>query len=135
MQVREIMSRHTVTATPQQTIGEAARIMQRVGTGFIPVGENDRLVGTLTDRDIVVNGIAQGRSADSAVTEVMSHDVLYCYEDQDVAEVARNMGTQQVRRMPVVDRDKRLVGVVSLGDLSCNGDPSAAGAALEEISA
>ena len=134
MEVREIMSPHAVTLTPQQTIGDAAEIMSRIETGFVPVGENDRLVGTITDRDIVINGIAQGKTAESAVGDVMSRDVLYCYEDQEVAEVARNMGKEQVRRMPVVNRDKRLVGVISLGDLSSDGDPSAAGVALEEIS-
>ncbi|WP_050759213.1 CBS domain-containing protein [Pseudooceanicola batsensis] len=134
MQVREVMNQHAVTLTPQQTLGEAAEVMRRIDTGFVPVGENDRLVGTITDRDIVVNGMARGKSADDAVREVMGQEVLYCFDDQEVAEVARNMGERQVRRMPVVDRDKRLVGIVSLGDLSTDGDPSAAGVALEQIS-
>ncbi|KZY31037.1 inosine-5-monophosphate dehydrogenase [Roseovarius sp. HI0049] len=134
MYVKEIMSKHAVTLTPQQTVSEAAEIMQRLNTGFVPVGENNRLVGTVTDRDIVVNGIAQGKTADAKVSEVMSGDVLYCFDDQEVAEVARNMGERQVRRMPVVDRDKTLVGIISLGDLSHDGDPSAAGVALEQIS-
>ena len=135
MQVSEIMSPHSLTATPDRTIRDAAEIMQRMDTGFLPIGENDRLVGTVTDRDIVVKGIAKDKTSDSPLRDVMSTDVLFCYDDQEVAEVARNMGDCQVRRMPVVDRDKRLVGVISLGDLSAHGDPSAAGVALEDISA
>lgn len=134
MEVREVMSPHAVTLTPGQTLKEAAEIMRRIEIGFVPVGENDRLVGTVTDRDIVINGIALGKSSDDAVAEVMSSDVLFCYQDQEVAVVARNMGEQQVRRLPVVDRDKNLVGIVSIGDLSADGDPSAAGVALEQIS-
>ncbi|MDF0601569.1 CBS domain-containing protein [Psychromarinibacter sp. C21-152] len=135
MQVKDVMSKHALTVTPQKTLGEVAEIMRRMETGFLPVGEGDTLTGTVTDRDIVVNGLAAGKGGDSAVAEVMTGDVLYCFDDQEVAEVARNMGDNQVRRMPVVDRDKRLVGIVSLGDLSSNGDPSAAGVALEDISA
>ena len=134
MQVNEVMTPHTVKLTPDQSLKDAAEIMRRIETGFVPVGEDDRLVGTITDRDIVISGIAQGKSTNAAVGEVMSRDVLYVFDDQEVAEVARNMGESQVRRMPVVDRDKRLVGIVSLGDLSTDGDPSAAGVALEQIS-
>ena len=134
MQVHEVMTPHTVKLTPDQSLKDAAEIMRRIETGFVPVGEDDRLVGTITDRDIVISGIAQGKSTNAAVGEVMSRDVLYVFDDQEVAEVARNMGESQVRRMPVVDRDKRLVGIVSLGDLSTDGDPSAAGVALEQIS-
>jgi len=134
MEVRTVMSAHALTLTPDHAIREAADIMKRADTGFVPVGENDELVGTVTDRDIVVRGLANGKTADTPVREVMSKEVLYCFEDQEVAEVARNMGEMQVRRMPVVDRDKRLVGIVSLGDISTEGDPSAAGVALEEIS-
>ena len=134
MQVHEVMTPHTVKLTPDQSLKDAAEIMRRSETGFVPVGEDDRLVGTITDRDIVISGIAQGKSTNAAVGEVMSRDVLYVFDDQEVAEVARNMGESQVRRMPVVDRDKRLVGIVSLGDLSTDGDPSAAGVALEQIS-
>ncbi|WP_424933429.1 CBS domain-containing protein [Amaricoccus macauensis] len=134
MQIKDVMSNHPVTVAPEQTLAEAAEIMRRIDTGFIPVGENDRLIGTITDRDIVINGLAQGKAADSAVRDAMSSDLYYCYQDQDVGEVARNMGEQQIRRMPVVDREKKLVGIVSLGDLSTEGAASAAGAALELIS-
>jgi CBS domain-containing protein len=113
---------------------DAARIMQRLDTGFVLVGENDRLVGTVTDRDIVINGVAAGKPADTPVSDVMSHDIYYCFDDQDPEEVAENMGELRVRRMPVLDRDKRLVGVVSLGDLSSRGARFAAGGALQDIS-
>lgn len=134
MQVSEVMNSHPLTATPQDTLRDVAEIMQRTDTGFVPVGEDDRLVGTVTDRDIVIRGLAAGIAPDSPVQQVMSAELLYCFEDQEVAEVARNMGEKQVRRLPVVDREKRLVGIVSLGDLSSDGDPSAAGVALEDIS-
>lgn len=135
MEVKEVMSRDVLTAAPQQTLREAAEMMQRIDSGFIPVAEDDRLVGVVTDRDIVINGIAQGASADTEISKVMSEGaVLYCFEDEEVAAVARNMGEYQVRRLPVVNSEKRLTGIVSLGDLSCDGDPSAAGVALENIS-
>lgn len=134
MQVSQVMTAHPVTVTPQQSVRDVAEIMKRIDTGFVPVGDDDRLVGMITDRDIVVNGLACGKDADCAVSEVMTRDVLYCREDEEVSTVARNMGQNQVRRLPVVDGDKRLVGIVSLGDLSTDGDPSAAGVALEQIS-
>ncbi|WP_323764757.1 CBS domain-containing protein [Marinovum sp.] len=134
MQVSQVMTAHPVTVTPDQSLREVAEIMKRIDTGFVPVGDNDRLVGMITDRDIVINGLACGKDADCAVSEVMTREVLYCRQDEEVAAVARNMGANQVRRLPVVDADKRLVGIVSLGDLSTDGDPSAAGVALEQIS-
>lgn len=134
MNVSDVMTRHPLAVTPKQSLREVAAIMKRLDTGFVLVGEEDRLVGTITDRDIVVKGLAAGIDAYGTVDEAMTRDVLYCYADEEVATVARNMGEQQVRRLPVLDRDKRLVGVVSLGDLSSSGDPSAAGVALEQIS-
>lgn len=134
MHIKNVMTSHVLTVSPQQTVREAAEIMRRLDTGFLPVGEDDRLVGTITDRDIVVRGLADGKSADTAIAEVMSQDVLYCFEDQQVSEVADNMSEQQVRRMPVVNRDKRLVGVVSLGDLWTEGDQADANRTLKGVS-
>lgn len=134
MQIRDIMTTHPLSVKPQHSMLDAARIMQRLDTGFVLVGENDRLVGTVTDRDIVINGVAAGKPADTPVSDVMSHDIYYCFDDQDPEEVAENMGELRVRRMPVLDRDKRLVGVVSLGDLSSRGARFAAGGALQDIS-
>jgi CBS domain-containing protein len=105
-------------ATPEQSIREAALLMARIDAGTVPVGKDNRLVGMLTDRDITVRAVARGLGPDTPVREVMSADVKYCYEDQAVEEVARNMADIQVRRLPVVNRDKRLVGILSLGDLA-----------------
>jgi CBS domain-containing protein len=135
MNISEVMTRHAITITPAQSLREASEMMERLDTGFLPVGENDELVGTVTDRDIVVRGLAHGHGGDTRVGEVMTSDVLYCFEDDDVDEVAKNLGQQQVRRMPVVNREKRLVGVVSLGDIATErGEEKMAGEALSDIS-
>jgi CBS domain-containing protein len=112
------MTRDVQVATPEQSIREAALLMARIDAGTVPVGKDNRLVGMLTDRDITVRAVARGLGPDTPVREVMSADVKYCYEDQAVEEVARNMADIQVRRLPVVNRDKRLVGILSLGDLA-----------------
>ena len=103
--------------------------------GLLPVGENDRLVGMVTDRDIVLRGVAEGGDISRIpARQVMSPEVLYCFEDQPVADVLKNMGDNQVRRMPVMNREKRLVGILSLGDLANQSANGHAGAALAEIS-
>jgi CBS domain-containing protein len=122
MKINELMSRDVRIADPEWSIQDAAATMAAIDCGFIPVGENDRLVGTLTDRDIAIRAVAEGMGPDTKVREIMSQDVKYCFEDDDVADVARNMADIQVRRLPVVNRDKRLVGVVSLGDLATAGN-------------
>jgi CBS domain-containing protein len=108
--------------------------MSDVDAGVLPVGENDRLVGMITDRDIAVRAVAQGKGPDTPVREVMTADVKYCFEDEATDQVARNMGDQQVRRLPVVNRDKRLVGILSLGDLAVMQGGQPAGEALTDIS-
>ena len=119
MRVSECMTREVRIANPGQSIREVARIMAEIDAGVMPVGENDRLVGMITDRDIAIRAVAEGKGPDTPVRDVMSTEqVLYCYDDQDLAEVAKNMGQQQVRRLPVVNREKRLVGIVSLGDVA-----------------
>ena len=118
MQVSEAMTRGVNLASPGQTIREAARAMADKDTGVLPVGENDRLVGMVTDRDIAVRAVAEGKGPDTKVSEVMTPGVEYCFEDQDLDEVARQMGSKQVRRLPVLDRNKRLVGILSLGDVA-----------------
>jgi CBS domain-containing protein len=95
-------------------------MMAEIDAGAMPVGENDRLIGMITDRDIAIRAVAAGKGPDTPVREVMSSDVKYCYEDEDLDHVAKNMSDIQVRRLPVVDRNKRLVGIVSLGDLATN---------------
>jgi CBS domain-containing protein len=122
MHVSEIMTPDVRIADPEMTIREVAGIMASIDAGFMPVGENDRLVGTITDRDIAVRAVAEGKGPDTKVRDVMTRDVKYCFVDDEVSEVARNMADIQVRRLPVLNRDKRLVGVLSLGDLAVDED-------------
>jgi CBS domain-containing protein len=133
MQVADAMTRDVKMVNPGQSIADAARMMADSDIGSLPVAENDRLVGMVTDRDIVVRGIARGKAPDTTIKEVMSTDIKYCFEDNDLDDVARNMGDLQIRRLPVVNRDKRLVGIVALGDLAETDEP-AAGEALTQIS-
>ncbi len=136
MRVADAMSRDVRVANPDQSLIDAAKMMAESDCGVLPVGENDRLVGMLTDRDIVVRAIAQGKSGDTRIRDVMSPDVKYCFEEDDLDDVARNMGDLQMRRLPVVNRDKRLTGIVSLGDISItSGEAQPAGEALSSISA
>src|SRR5256884_9714568 len=119
MRVSEAMTREVRVASPGQSIREVAKIMAEIDAGAMPVGDNDRLVGMITDRDIAIRGVAQGKGPDTPVREVMSTEtVLYCYEDEELDHVAKNMGEIQVQRLPVLDRSKRLVGIVSLGDIA-----------------
>src|ERR1043166_6624533 len=134
MLVKEAMSRDVKTVAPGQKIQEAAKIMLDMDVGALPVGENDRLVGVITDRDIAVRGVAEGKAPSASVREVMSSEVRYCFEDEDTAHVARNMGDQQIRRLPVVDRNKRLVGILALADLATSAKTGHATAALSGIS-
>lgn len=134
MQIKEIMTRDVDIITPSTTVQKAARIMRDDGVGSLLVGENDRLVGVLTDRDVVLRVVADGRAAETTPAgDAMTRDVLYCYEDETAEEICANMGENQIRRLPVLNRDKRLVGVVSLGDLATAGSTRAAAGALEGI--
>jgi CBS domain-containing protein len=135
MKVREAMTRDVRLVKPDQPISEAASLMAELDIGVLPVEENDRLVGMITDRDIAVRAVAVGRGPDTPVADVMSREVKYCFEDQSIDEVTQNMGELRIRRLPVLNRDKRLVGILSLGDLAI--DESArdeAGEALGGIS-
>jgi CBS domain-containing protein len=134
MRVSEAMTRDVRVATPGQPIRDVARTMAEIDAGALPVGENDRLIGMITDRDIAIRAVAQGKGPDTPVREVMSSSqVLYCYDDEDLDHVAKNMGDQQVRRLPVVNRDKRLVGIVSLADLA-QKERKSAGKAVSGVS-
>ena len=134
MKVNEVMTRNVCVASPRMSIGKAAQLMAECDAGILPVGEEDRLVGMISDRDIAIRAVARGKSHDTPVREVMSHEVLYCFDDEDIDDVARNMADQQVRRLPVVNRDKRLVGIVSLGDLSLHSRAEHAGETIAAIS-
>ncbi len=134
MKVSEVMTRDVRLIEPTQTIREAARLMAEMDAGIMPVREGDRLVGMITDRDIAVRAVAEGKGPDTPVREVMTEDVKYCYEDDDTTDVARNMADIQVRRLPVLTRDKRLVGIISLGDMAVTEGGSQAGEAVAGIS-
>jgi CBS domain-containing protein len=134
MRVSECMTREVQLADPNDTIADAAKAMARLDAGVLPVRENDRLVGMITDRDIAIRGVALGKGPDAKVADVMNAEVKYCFDDQEIGEVLRNMGELQLRRMPVLDHDKRLVGIISLGDMAANGLTQLAGDALSDIS-
>jgi CBS domain-containing protein len=134
MKVSEVMTPDVRIVSPEQTLEHAARTMGEIDVGVLPVGENDRLIGMITDRDIALRGVAKGKGPGAKVREVMSEEVKYCFADQDLEEVARNMAEIQVRRFPVVDRNKRLVGIVSLGDIATTGGGEEAAEALSGIS-
>jgi CBS domain-containing protein len=135
MQVREVMTNTVRTVHPETRLAEIARVMRDEDIGSVPVAENDRLVGMVTDRDLVVRGMADGDTFDQKrARDVMSPRVLYCMENQSIEDVLDNMGEQQVRRLPVVDVDKRLVGFVSIGDLTEAANPAKAGESLKGIS-
>ncbi|MDP3229046.1 MAG: CBS domain-containing protein [Acidovorax sp.] len=131
--VSDVMTRGVRTLSPTDTLTAAAQAMQELDVGSIPVCDGVRLVGMVTDRDIVVRGVAQER-VNVSLQEVMSEGLLYCHEDDTVPSAIESMRRQQVRRLPVVDRDKRLVGIVTLGDMATKGDEDDAGDALREIS-
>lgn len=134
MQVRDIMTRDVRMLKPADTIATAAEMMEREDIGSLPVADGDRLVGYLTDRDIVVRALAKGRDRSCSVREAMSERILYCFEDDSVEDLAENMARNQVRRLPVLTRDKRLCGIVSLGDVAVKGSDKAAEEALDGIS-
>jgi CBS domain-containing protein len=134
MMVREVMTQDVKIASPEDDLQTAARLMQQEDFGILPVGENDRLIGMLSDRDITIRAVAQGLAPrDCHVRDVMSPGVKYVYDDDSLEDTAKTMGDLQVRRLPVLDRSKRLVGIVSLGDLAVTKERPA-GEALKEIS-
>jgi CBS domain-containing protein len=134
MKIKDVMTTDVVVAAPDQTIADAARMMARSDAGALPVGQDDRLVGMITDRDIALRAVAKDLPPETPVRECMSKEVLYCFQDEDVEHVAENMGEQKVRRLPVLDREKRLVGIVSIGDLALNSKPKTSGQAIAAIS-
>jgi len=134
MKVSEAMTRDVRVANPDQSIREAAQMMVELDAGALPVGAEDRLIGMITDRDIAIRGVAKGRTPDTPVRDVMTADVKYCFEDEEIENVARNMADIQVRRLPVVNREKRLVGIIAIADLAANEDMEVVGAAVSGIS-
>src|SRR3954471_11702476 len=118
MKVSEAMTRRVRVANPKETVQHAAQIMASLNVGALPVGENDRLVGMITDRDIAIRAVAKGKGPQARVSDIMTKDVKYCFDDQDIEEVTYNMADTQVRRLPVINHDRRLVGILSLGDIA-----------------
>ena len=134
MRISDIMTRDVQVARPEDTLRDAAETMARIDAGSLPVCDGRRLLGIVTDRDIVVRGLAKGLGADSSITQVMTEGVEYCFEDDDLVEVSDKMAASQIRRIPVVDRDRNLVGIVSLGDVAREARPAESGDVLEEVS-
>lgn len=133
MKVQDIMTRDVQTIRADQNIREAAQMMEQIDSGALLVNEGDRLVGMLTDRDIAIRAVAKGRDFDTPVREVMTPNVCYCFEDEDVQHVAENMADIHVRRLPVMNREKRLVGVVSLGNIAECHNPSVSDTVLQGV--
>src|SRR5450759_704627 len=134
-QLKDLMSRDVKIISPDITIGEAARKMRDGGFGMMPVGEADRMIGTISDRDIAIRAVAEGKDAGTKVRDVMSEGIAWAYENESVEQAAMLMSECQVRRLPVVDRDKRLVGIVALGDIAVeSSEIRSAAQALSEIS-
>jgi CBS domain-containing protein len=134
MKVGEIMTRDVFVANPDQKLREVASEMERHDIGGLPVGEKDRLVGMITDRDIAVRGMSHGLGPEASVRDVMSGEVKYCFEDDEIDALAQNMAAEQIRRLPVLNSKKRLVGIVSLCDLATCRNGGATAAALSGIS-
>lgn len=132
MKVNQCMTSDVRITAPTDTIERAAQIMGQIDAGVLPVGEGDRLIGMITDRDIAIRGIGEGAGPDARVRDVMSQEVMYCFDDEETGEVLDNMAAIQVRRLPVVNHDKRLVGIVSLGDIA-KAEQSESGKALSDI--
>ena len=133
MKVSEVMTTDVATVRPDQTAREAANFMLNADAGSIPVTDGDRLIGMITDRDIAVRGVAQGHGPETPVRELMSEGLICARDDDDVDDVAMKMADAQVRRLPVIDSDDRLCGIVSLGDLSRETAGETAHEALEGV--
>lgn len=135
-QLKDVMSRDVMVISPDMTITEAARKMSDGDFGMMPVGENDRMIGTISDRDIAIRAVAEGKAPTTKVREIMTEGVFWAYDDETVEHAAKLMSEHQVRRLPVVNRDKRLVGIVALGDFAVDSSEiKPAAEALSKISA
>ncbi|MBD3332910.1 CBS domain-containing protein [candidate division GN15 bacterium] len=135
MLIKEIMTPSAEIVQPQTSVKDAASRMKDLGVGVMPVGDNDRLVGMLTDRDIAVRTVAEGQDPEKVnVGDIMTPDITYCFEDQDLTEAGELMKKDKVRRLVVLNSDKRMVGMCTLGDLAVHGDRGAAADVLVEVS-
>lgn len=135
MKVHEIMTARPRCIAPENTLVEAAGLMRELDVGALPICDEERLAGMVTDRDIVLRGTADGRDPNSTlVRDVMSVGVIHVFADQSVEEAARVMEEKQIRRLPVINRERRLVGIVSLGDVATSSNPAFSGTALRDVS-
>ena len=133
--LKDLMSRDVKVISPEMSIRDAAMQMREGDFGMLPVGENDRMIGTITDRDIAIRAVAKGMDSNTKVRDVMSDGIAWVFEDESVEDAAKRMSERQVRRLPVVDRNKRLVGIVALGDFAVeSSEIKPAAEALSEIS-
>jgi CBS domain-containing protein len=135
MKLAEIMTRDPEWIRPEASLEDAACKMRELDTGFIPVGDGDRLRGIITDRDITIRAVADGMDTTTPVEDVMTPNVVYCFEDQDVRDAAELMAEKQIRRLVVLDRNKKLTGIISLGDICVRcGDEEMVANTLDDIS-
>ncbi len=135
-QIKDVMSANFKFMAPDAPISQVAQQMRDMDCGFMPLAENDKIVGMITDRDITIRAVAEGKNpAECTARECMTAKTFYCYDDQDIEEVCNNMGEIQVRRLPVVNREKRLVGVVSMGDLAQSASRPNVGQTQQQITA
>jgi CBS domain-containing protein len=134
-QVKDVMSKDVKVVNPDMTLQQAARMMSDGDFGMMPVGENDKMIGAISDRDIAIRGVAEGKGPATTVREIMSTKIFWAYDDETVDRAAELMSEHQVRRLPVVNRDKRLVGIVALGDFAVDShEIQPAAEALSKIS-
>ena len=134
-QIRDVMTRDVTTVPPDARLSDVARIMRDEDIGSVPVAKGTELLGMVTDRDIVIRAVADGDGIEQrTASDVMTAGVQCCREDQNVGDVLKDMGDQQIRRLPVVDAEQRLIGIVSIGDLSREAKPQQVGKSLEDIS-
>lgn len=135
-QIKDVMSPNFKFMAPDSPVAQVAQQMRDMDCGFMPLAENDKIVGMITDRDITIRAVAEGKNpAECTARECMTAKTFYCYDDQDIEEVCNNMGEIQVRRLPVVNREKRLVGVVSMGDLAQSASRPNVGQTQQQITA
>lgn len=133
MKVSDCMSRDVRICAPDDTVRDTARVMKEIDTGFLPVGENDRLVGMITDRDIVVRAIADDKGCDTPVREAMTKEVHYVFEDDSLDDAQAKMSDLKIRRLPVLSREKRLIGILSLGDIWTSQEAQQGAEALSQV--
>ncbi|MBI4060126.1 MAG: CBS domain-containing protein [Elusimicrobia bacterium] len=133
MRAGEAMTRDVCVCGPGETVADCAAAMARNDIGVLPVADNNLLIGMITDRDIAIRAVAAGKGPDTPVREVLSKEVLYCFEDQDLEHVAKSMGQAKIRRVPVLTRDNRVAGILSLGDVALRS-PETAGAVIGDLS-